>query len=344
MLLPLDVAGARLVLCGEPNRTARVARKYATAAELVQVADPAQLAKVGFSPALAVICADADGATDWRAALSEHLPGTVVTVDTEPAPGTTGTVYLIGAGPGDPGLMTVRAMEALAAADVVLIDHLAPTEDLAQWAPAAEVIDVGKLPGKHRVPQRDIDRLMIEHALAGRNVARLKGGDPYVFGRGSEELYVCEQAGLNIEVVSGVTSSIAVPARAKVPLTLRKSAHMFTVVSGHSELSDRELAQLAGFLKTGGTVSLLMGVRTLPATVQGLLRHGVRADMPVGTFEDVYRSGERVLFATLETAERVMADVRPPAVTVIGETVNAGANPHPDAVERRRALLERALS
>ncbi|MEX3609819.1 uroporphyrinogen-III C-methyltransferase [Rothia sp. LK2588] len=353
----LDVTDAVVLLCGSPERTSRVLHKYGAAASVIQCANPADLQRAAsLRPSLVVICAgesvraahesalEADGVVAWRAAVRQAVPGVVVSVDTEQPKGETGTVFLIGAGPGDPGLMTARAFEALSASDVVLIDHLAPTADIAAWAPGAEIIDVGKVPGQHKVPQREIDRLMIDHALAGRNVARVKGGDPYVFGRGTEELYVCERAGLKVEVVSGVTASISVPARAKVPMTLRKVSHMFTVVSGHAELSDAELDHLAGFLKSGGTISLLMGVRTLPHTVAGLLARGVRGDMPLGTFEDVYRANERVRYSTLARANEDLQDVRPPAITVIGEVVAAGDSEDAAAQVARDELLGLALS
>lgn len=351
MFVDLDVADSLVLLCGESERTARVAHKYGAAASVIQCPSVDGLeGAAALRPALVVICADARedagalAVADWRSAIAEVLPGVVVSVDREAPLGETGTVFLIGAGPGTPGYMTARAFEALAASDVVLIDHLAPTADIEAWAPGAEIIDVGKVPGAHKVPQREIDQMMIDYALAGKNVARMKGGDPYVFGRGTEELYVCERAGLNVEVVSGVTSSIAVPASAKVPMTLRKVSHMFTVVSGHAELSDIELDHLAGFVKSGGTISLLMGVRTLPHTVAGLLARGVREDMPLGTFENVYRENERVRYSTLARATEELSDVNPPAITVIGDVVDAGNVEGEDATARRDALLQLALS
>lgn len=345
MFVDCDLTGAHLALLGAPERTERVAHKY-PGATLVQVANPAHLADCA-PVSLAVICAaktDTEARDVWAQAVRDFLPGSLLTFDAEePATGY-GTVFLIGAGPGKAGYMTARALQALAESDVVLIDHLAPTADLAAWAPGAEIIDVGKVPGAHRVPQRQIDRLMIDKAKAGLKVARLKGGDPYVFGRGTEELYVCEREGIPVEVISGVTSSIAVPASAKVPMTLRKVGHMFTVVSGHSPLSDRELDHLAGFVELGGTVSLLMGVRTLPHTVASLLARGVDPAMPLATFENVYREGERVLFSTLDKADTELAGIRPPAITVIGRTVDAGNAPGQEAAARRDALLAQALS
>lgn len=346
MLIDCDVTGAVIGLVGQSERTGNVARKYARAGAVIECSQVEQLeALAERSPALVIICVGTDkDYAQWRAEVQRVLPGVLLSHDAEEPRQGTGKVFLIGAGPGHPGYLTVRARQALAESDVVLIDHLAPTADIQEWAPAAEIIDVGKVPGKHKVPQRQIDQLMIDSALAGRNVARLKGGDPYIFGRGSEELYVCEQAGLDVEVISGVTASIAVPARAGVPMTLRKVSHMFTVVSGHAELSDNELDHLAGFVRSGGTISLLMGVRTLPHTVAGLLARGVRADMPLGTFESVYRKNERVHYSTLERAVTELSDVRPPAITVIGEVVDVGNAEGKDAEARRDALLQLALS
>lgn len=346
MLIDCDVTGAVIGLVGRPGRTGRVARKYARAGAVIECSQVDQLeALAEHSPALVIICAGADDDyARWRAEVSRALPGVLLSRDAEEPRQGAGKVFLIGAGPGHPGYLTVRAREALAESDVVLIDHLAPTADIQEWAPAAEIIDVGKVPGKHKVPQRQIDQLMIDAALAGRNVARLKGGDPYVFGRGSEELYVCEQAGLDVEVISGVTASIAVPARADVPMTLRKVSHLFSVVSGHAELSNQELNHLAELLKMGGTVSLLMGVRTLPHTVAGLLERGVDSDLPIASFENVYRPGEKILFSTLGNARTQLAEIKPPAITVIGRVVDAGCAPESEAQARRQALLELALS
>ncbi|GGH58178.1 uroporphyrinogen-III C-methyltransferase [Rothia aerolata] len=346
MFLNLDVTGAHVLLCGAEERTARVAAKYVQAGSISHCAAQGELSHLPTAaPSLVVLClSEHEDAAGWASAVRAAFPGAVVTLDRSEPVGETGTVYLIGAGPGTPGYMTARALEVLADSDVVLVDHLSPTKEVSQWAPAAKIIDVGKVPGEHKVPQRQIDQMMIDYALQGKNVARMKGGDPYVFGRGTEELYVCERAGIRVEVVSGVTSSIAVPARAKVPMTLRKVSHMFTVVSGHAELSDAELDHLAGFVTSGGTISLLMGVRTLPHTVAGLLARGVREDMPVGTFEDVYRENERVRYSTLGRASEDLADVRPPAITVIGEVVAAGDESSEEARARRDEMLALALS
>lgn len=341
MFADLDVTSAAVLLCGASERVGQVAPKYKAAAEVVSVSSAGLLPSVleDISPSVVVICAEQpDEIGSWRQAIKAALGSrglhTVLLVDSEPAPQQVGRVFLIGAGPGDPGLMTRHALEALSRADVVLLDHLAPHQDLPRWAPKADIIDVGKIPGQHRVPQREIDRLMVEHALAGRTVARLKGGDPYVFGRGAEELYVCEQSGIPVTVYSGVTSSIALPALAGVPITLRGVSHMFTVVSGHAPLGGSELDQLAGLLKDGGTVSLLMGVKSLPHTVAGLRERGVPASLPLIAVQDGFRPNQREVYATLGDCLETLADVKPPAVITLGE-VCAVAGPHREEVMAR---------
>lgn len=341
MFADLDITSASVLVCGASGRVGQVAPKYQTAAQVKSVYSPELLPSAieDMSPSLVVICAEqSDEIADWRRAVTSALGSrglsALLLVDSEPASQHVGRVYLIGAGPGDPGLMTRHALEALSRADVVLLDHLAPHQDLPRWAPKAEIIDVGKIPGKHRVPQREIDRLMVEYAQAGRTVARLKGGDPYVFGRGAEELYVCEQAGIPVTVYSGVTSSIALPALAGVPITLRGVSHMFTVVSGHAPLSGTELDQLAGLLKDGGTVSLLMGVKSLPHTVAGLRERGVPASLPLIAVQDGFRPNQREIYATLGDCLETLAEVKPPAVITLGE-VCAVAGPYRDEVMAR---------
>lgn len=343
MFADLDITSAAVLLCGASERVGQIAPKYQAAAEVMSVysADLLPSALEDISPSVVVICAEQpDEIGSWRQAIKAALGSrglyTVLLVDSEPAPQQVGRVFLIGAGPGDPGLMTRHALEALSRADVVLLDHLAPHQDLPRWAPKASIIDVGKIPGQHRVPQREIDRLMVEHALADRTVVRLKGGDPYVFGRGAEELYVCEQSGIPVTVYSGVTSSIALPALAGVPITLRGVSHMFTVVSGHAPLGSSELDQLAGLLKDGGTVSLLMGVKSLPHTVAGLRERGVPASLPLIAVQDGFRPNQREVYATLGDCLETLSDVKPPAVITLGE-VCALAGP------RREEVMARAF-
>ncbi|AYF98592.1 uroporphyrinogen-III C-methyltransferase [Protaetiibacter intestinalis] len=249
----------------------------------------------------------------------------------------TGRVTLVGAGPGSRELLTLGAVEALRGADVVLYDRLAPVEVLAEFCPGATLVDVGKRPGHHAVPQEDIERLLVEHALAGADVVRFKGGDPYVFGRGGEEVLACRRAGVPVEVIPGVTSSIAVPAAAGIPLTHRGIAHAFTVISGHAPLTAEEYTHLAGL---GGTVVVLMGVSALPALAPGLVRAGLDPDTPAAVVERGHRSGQRTTVAPIAAlpAAAALAGVRSPAVIVIGEVVRLASEGDAEA----DALLRRA--
>ncbi|TDW31221.1 uroporphyrinogen-III C-methyltransferase [Cryobacterium psychrophilum] len=234
--------------------------------------------------------------------------------------GKTGAVTLVGGGPGAPGLLTVAGANALLEADVVLYDRLGPTAHLTTLAPNALLIDVGKLPGNHAVSQCDIEDLIVSHALTGSRVVRLKGGDPYVFGRGSEEVLACHARGIPVSVVSGVTSAISVPAAAGIPLTHRGLSHAFTVISGHAPLTERELE---GLVLLGSTIVVLMGVGTLPTLTQGLLRHGMASDLPVAIIERGFSDTQRTTIATLATVlgAAAQASVSSPAVLVVGDVV-----------------------
>ena len=232
-----------------------------------------------------------------------------------------GFVALVGGGPGDAGLLTVRGRRLLAEADVVVVDRLAPTSYLAELAPDVEVIDVGKMPDHHPVPQDEINRLLVDHARRGRIVVRLKGGDPYVFGRGTEERHACEAAGVRVEVVPGVTSAISVPAAAGIPMTHRGLAQGFSVLSGHESVADLPADR-------GHTLVLLMGVKRLGATADQLISAGHDADTPAAVVESGWSDQQRVTVGTLSTiAERSAASgARAPAVTVIGDVVTL--SPH----------------
>jgi uroporphyrin-III C-methyltransferase len=248
-----------------------------------------------------------------------------------------GRVTLVGGGPGADDLLTRAGAAALAAADVVLYDRLAPHDDLAALAPSAVLIDVGKTPGHHPVSQREIEALIVRHATAGLHVVRLKGGDSYVFGRGSEEVLACHAAGIGVTVIPGVTSAVAVPAAAGIPLTHREVSRMFTVVSGHAPLDDRELQHLAAL---GSTIVVLMGIGTLPATAQGLVQHGASRDLPVAIIERGYSDEQRTTVSTLANVvvDAALAGVGSPAVIVIGEVVRYAWEPDASAGD----LLARA--
>lgn len=261
---------------------------------------------------------------------------TWLTREVPAATGRTGQVTLVGGGPGDEGLLTLGALAALRGADVVYYDRLGPRDRLAEWAPGAEYVNVGKTPGHHAVPQVHIERMLVESALAGKTVVRLKGGDPFVFGRGGEEVIACRAAGIPVAVVSGVTSAIAVPALAGIPVTHRDVSRLFTVFSGHTPLSEDELAHLVGL---GGTIVVLMGVGTLAHLASGLARHGMRGDMPVAIIERGFSDSQRTTIASVETVVTTAAGVgaRSPAVLVIGEVVGLSESADAAAVELLQA-------
>jgi uroporphyrin-III C-methyltransferase/precorrin-2 dehydrogenase/sirohydrochlorin ferrochelatase len=233
-----------------------------------------------------------------------------------------GRVVLVGGGPGDPGLLTLRGAERLAQADVVVVDRLAPLAALDGLRPEVDVVDVGKIPRGRFTPQESINELLIEHARAGRTVVRLKGGDPFVFGRGREEVEACLAAGVPVEVVPGVTSAVAVPALVGIPATHRGLSQGFTVVSGHAAPGDpRSQLDWSALARSGTTLVLLMAVDTLSAITLALIEGGLARRTPVCCIQDGGLPGQRVLTATLADAAQVAADqeLRAPAVIVIGE-------------------------
>lgn len=257
----------------------------------------------------------------------------------------TGRVTLIGGGPGAADLMTVRARDTLAIADLVFYDRLAPTDELPTWAPQAELFDVGKRPGHHRVRQENIHQMMVKAAIEGKHVVRLKGGDPYVFARGCEEVQACRDAGIPVTVIPGITSAVAVPAAAGIPVTARGINRSFTVISGHDPLSEQEFASLAGL---GGTIVILMGVGTLSHTVEGLRRHSIGDDTPVGIVEKGYSPDQRASVMRLDEVHDLTAQqkVRPPAVLVIGEVARLAADTPQagEAADPRDTLLAAAAA
>jgi uroporphyrin-III C-methyltransferase/precorrin-2 dehydrogenase/sirohydrochlorin ferrochelatase len=232
------------------------------------------------------------------------------------ADSTDGAVALVGGGPGDTGLITVRGRRLLGQADVVVADRLGPRELLAELAPDVRVIEVGKTPGHHPVPQAEINRILVDEARQGHRVVRLKGGDPYVLGRGGEEAEFCRQHGVDVEVVPGVTSAISVPAAAGIPVTHRGLAKGFSVVTGHEELSEVPA-------RADHTVILLMGVGQLRDSADSLARAGLPAGTPVGIVENGYLPDQRVTIGTLGTIadQAEAAGVANPAVIVIGDVV-----------------------
>jgi uroporphyrin-III C-methyltransferase/precorrin-2 dehydrogenase/sirohydrochlorin ferrochelatase len=225
-------------------------------------------------------------------------------------------VTLVGGGPGDPGLITTRGRRALAEADVVVVDRLAPRALLAELDPAVEVIEAGKSPHAHTLTQTEINAVLVERAQAGHRVVRLKGGDSFVLGRGGEEVLACVSAGVPVEVVPGVTSAFAVPAAAGIPVTHRGLARQVTILSAHDAAPDWEvLARLEG------TLVLLMGVAQLPSHTRALLAHGKDPGTPVAIVENGTLPGQRTTVGTLADIADLarVRGVGNPAVVVIGD-------------------------
>ncbi len=231
-----------------------------------------------------------------------------------------GTVTLVGGGPGDPDLLTVAGLRALKAADVVYTDHLAP--DMAGLLPErVEVVNVGKTPRGPGTPQGEINALLVGAARAGKRVVRLKGGDPYVFGRGGEEALACAEAGVPVQVVPGVSSAVAGPSLAGVPVTHRTLSQGFTVVSGHVPPGDpRSSLDWEALARVQTTLVILMGVKHLAATTDPLTRRGLPAATPAVVVAGACRPDTQVVRGTIETiaADATAHGIRPPAITVVG--------------------------
>lgn len=232
---------------------------------------------------------------------------------------------LVGGGPGDAGLMTVAGLEAIKQADVIVHDRLGALDCLAEARPDAQIIPVGKIPRGAFTPQEEINRLLIEHARAGKRVVRLKGGDPYLFGRGGEEAIACQEAGVPVRIIPGVTSAISVPALAGIPVTHRGATQGMIVVSGHvppgDERSDVNWAALA---QAGLTIVVLMGVLHLPLIAAELHTHGLPGHTPAAIIADGSTASEVTIRATLATIAQAAADasIAPPAIVVIGEVAD----------------------
>lgn len=241
-----------------------------------------------------------------------------------------GKVYLVGAGPGDPGLITVKGLKLIQLADVILYDRLIPPELLGEARLDAECVDVGKRPTKHRLSQGEINRLLIEYAQRDKLVVRLKGGDPFVFGRGGEEALACYAAGIPFEIVPGISSAIAVPAYAGIPVTHRLISSAFTVFTGHEDPTKPEssidYAALAAAARLG-TLVLLMGVSHLPEISARLLVEGIAPDTLAICIEWGTTPRQRTVEGTLATLpEKVqLAGIQSPALTVIGSVVGLRA-------------------
>jgi uroporphyrin-III C-methyltransferase/precorrin-2 dehydrogenase/sirohydrochlorin ferrochelatase len=327
---PADVDGAWLV---------QVAIDDATAAAEVSAAAEARRV-------FCVRADDRDAATAWTPAVTRHGPVTVAVTDggdrrramavrdlvaasllsSPPASSDYKGVALVGAGPGDPELITVKGRRLLAAADVVVADRLAPGMLLGELRPEVEFVDAAKIPYGPQKAQEEINRVLVERAQEGKFVVRLKGGDPFVFGRGGEEMIACAQAGVPVLVVPGVTSSIAAPGLAGIPVTHRGVAHEFTVVSGHvSPDNPASLVDWPALARLRGTLVVLMGMKNLPTIASRLIAEGRSSSTPVAVIQEGSTERQRSLRSTLGS---VAADVRTaaighPAVVVIGEVVDS---------------------
>ncbi|MEV0848848.1 uroporphyrinogen-III C-methyltransferase [Streptomyces sp. NPDC049954] len=298
---------------------------------------------------------DADAATAWTPATG-HSEGVTVAVLTTAAQGRdprrtaairdavveglrdgslvaphhrerTPSVALVGGGPGDPDLITVRGRRLLAEADVVIADRLGPRDLLAELPPHVEVVDAAKIPYGRYMAQEAINQALVDHAKAGKRVVRLKGGDPFVFGRGMEEAQALAEAGIPCTVVPGISSSVSVPAAAGIPVTHRGVAHEFTVVSGHVAPGDpRSLVDWDALGRLRGTLVILMGVDKLGAIAEALIAAGRAPHTPVALVQEGTTAAQRRVDATLATAAGTARaeDVRPPAVIVVGEVVTVG--------------------
>ncbi len=229
------------------------------------------------------------------------------------------TVYLVGAGPGDPGLITTRGLALVRSADVLVYDRLAAPELVAEAPEGCELIYAGKGPSNHAMSQDEINACLVEHGATGRRVVRLKGGDPFVFGRGSEEAEALRAAGVEYEVVPGITSAIAVPAYAGIPVTHRGLATHFTVVTGHEDpTKGRDETDWESLARAGGTLVILMGVGGLPDIVERLIAGGRPADTPAAVINRGTTAAQTVVRGTLATIVADAAGMRPPAITVVG--------------------------
>ncbi len=333
------------------------------AAWLVQVAVDDRAAAAAVSAAAAerrIFCVRADdraAATAWTPAVTRHGPVTVAVlgggdprramtvrdairdllgerkgplltpaVEKGAPVNTGGRVALVGAGPGDPELITLKGWRLLTEADVVVADRLVPGLLLDELRPDVELVDASKIPYGPSRAQEEINRILVDRALAGKSVVRLKGGDPYVFGRGGEELLACAEAGVPVTVVPGVTSAVAVPGAAGVPVTHRAVAHEFTVVSGHvAPDSPASLVRWEALAGLRGTLVILMGLKNLAAIGATLVAHGKPPDTPAAVVQEGTTANQRVLRSTLGevAADVTAAAFRPPAIVVIGDVVHA---------------------
>ncbi|HII00265.1 TPA: uroporphyrinogen-III C-methyltransferase [Methanosarcinaceae archaeon] len=238
--------------------------------------------------------------------------------------GNYGKVYLVGSGPGDPELLTLKARRLIDTADVIIYDQLPGKVILGSMPDSAEKIDAGKFAGKHTLTQNKINEAIVQKAKEGKMVVRLKGGDPYVFGRGGEEAEALVQEGIEFEIVPGITSAIAVPAYAGIPVTHRESTSMVTFITGHEDPTKEESGlNWDALAKFEGTIVILMGVKMLRRNAEELMKNGKDSETPVALIERGTRPDQRVTVGTLATIADLAEErsVKAPAITVVGDVV-----------------------
>ena len=239
-----------------------------------------------------------------------------------------GKVFLVGAGPGDPGLLTVRGLELLRRAHVIVYDRLIHPALLAETSKSALKIFVGKSAGYHCVDQEDINRVLVAQARAGHEVVRLKGGDPFVFARGGEEAEVLARAGIPFEIIPGVTSAVAVPAYAGIPLTHRQFASSFAVVTGHEACGLKPAVDWAKLATAVDTLVVLMGLKNLSLLVGRLIEHGKSPQTPVAVIGSGTTSRQEIVFGALSEIVEKSEGIRAPATIVIGDVVSLADKLH----------------
>lgn len=340
----LDVTGRAVVVCGgSPSALGMITDLHGAGAVITVCAETVpttirdlaerslitwharQWTEDDLAAAALVVPAGADRDENVRIAAAARAAGRLClepTSQSEPSKSQGfGRVTLVGGGPGDPGLLTVAGLAAIKQADVIICDRLAPLAALSEARAGVEVIDVAKIPRGEYTPQEKINELLIERARAGKHVVRLKGGDSFVFGRGGEELLACATAGLPVTVIPGVSSAIAAPALAGIPLTHRSLTQGVTIVSGHLPPGHPGSTLDWGALaRANTTLVIMMGVATLPEVSAELIAQGLDPRTPAATIADAGLPSQRSVRGTVATIAAVTAEagIRPPAITVIG--------------------------
>ena len=316
--IDLELRGCTVLIAGSRSGSKNTAKRFeAEGATVLAAEEPFEAIQLLEQAGMLVIC-DADPLRFTSLVQAACIP----VIRLRPTP-ESGSITLLGGGPGALDLLTLRGVRALAEAEIVFADRLGPAAHLPELAPQADIIDVGKRPGHHKLTQRDIEAQIIDAARGGSRVVRLKGGDPFVFGRGFEEVAAATAAGIPVSVIPGLSSCITVPAAAGIPVTARGVNTMFTVVSAHDPLSDAQLEHLS---KLGGSIVILMGMGTVEQTAAGLRRVGMDPRMPCAIIEsgttDIQRTSCTRLAELADTA-RGHAN---PAVIVIGEVAGLPAS------------------